>query len=155
MDTQFGVRGSNEMPKTKWRWVLLGGLLAGTVINAGELALHRVLLQERWTAAFAALGKHPTGWTTFIPANFLVGFFTVWLYVRLRSHYGPGPRTALRAGLAIWAVFWVIPILALVPLELFPNQLLFLVIAGGVINAHLAALLGAWVYKGDAVGLGK
>ena len=41
-------------------------------------------------------------------------------------------------------------ILALVPLELFPNQLLFLVIAGGVVNANLAALLGAWVYKGDA-----
>jgi len=45
----------------------------------------------------------------------------------------------------MWAVFWVIPILALVPLELFPNQLLFLVIAGGVVNANLAALLGAWV----------
>jgi len=133
------------MPKTKWTGVIIGGSLAGVVINAGELALHRVLLRERWTTAFAALGKHPTGWTTFIPANFLVGFFVVWLYARLRSRYGPGLRTAFRAGLAVWAVFWVIPILALVPLELFPNQLLFLVVAGGVVNANLAALLGAWV----------
>jgi hypothetical protein len=138
------------MAKTKWTWVIGGGLLAGVVINAGELVLHRVMLQERWTAAFAALGKHPTGWTTFIPANFLVGFFTVWLYARLRPRYGPGPRTALRAGLAMWIIFWVIPTLALVPLELFPNQLLYLIIAGGVINAHLAALLGAWLYKDDA-----
>ncbi len=137
------------MPKTKWTWVILGGLLAGVVINAGELALHRVVLQDRWTAAFAALGKRPTGWATFIPANFLVGFFTVWLYARLRPRYGPGPRTAVRAGLAMWAVFWVIPTMALVPLELFPNQLLFLIIAGGLINANLAALLGAWVYKAD------
>jgi hypothetical protein len=135
------------MPKTNWTGAVVGGLLAGVVINAGELLLHRVMLDERWTAAFAALGKHPTGWTTVIPANFLVGFFIVWLYARLRPRYGPGPWTALRAGLAIWTVFWVIPILALVPLELFPNQLLFLVIAGGVINANLAALLGAWVYK--------
>ena len=141
---------SNQMPKTKWTRVIAAGLLAGVVINVSELALHRVLLGERWTAAFAALGKRPTGWTTFIPANFLVGYFVVWLYTRLQPHYGPGRRTALRAGMAIWAVFWVIPILALVPLELFPNQLLFLVIAGGVINANLAALLGAWVYKGDA-----
>ena len=130
--------------------MIVGGLLAGVVINAGELVLHRVILQERWTAAFETLGKHPTGWTTFIPANFLVGVLTVWLYARLRPRFGPGPRTALRAGLAMWVIFWVIPTLALVPLELFPNQLLFLIIAGGVINAHLAALLGAWVYKADA-----
>lgn len=137
------------MPRTKWTWVIIGGLLAGAVINTGELALHRVILHERWTAAFAALGKRPTGWAVFIPGNFLVGCFSVWLYARLRPHYGPGPWTAARAGLAIWAIFWVIPVLALVPLELFPNQLLFLTIAGGVINATLAALLGAWVYKGD------
>jgi hypothetical protein len=135
------------MPRIKWTWVVVGGLLAGVVINAGELALHRVILQERWTAAFVALGKHPTGWAQFIPANFLVGFFTVWLYARLRPRYGPGPRTALRAGLAMWTIFWVIPTLALVPLELFPTQLLFLIIGGGVINAHLAALLGAWLYR--------
>src|ERR1051326_5777526 len=137
------------MPKTNWTRVILGGLLAGVVINAGELLLHRMLLQERWAAAFAALGKHPTGWAQFIPANFLVGFFIVWLYTRLRSRYGPGPRTALRAGLAMWVVFWVVPTMALVPLELFPNQLLFLIIAGGLVNANLAALLGAWLYKPD------
>lgn len=135
------------MLKTNWRQVILGGLLAGVVINAGELTLHRVVLQERWTAAFAALGKHPTGWTMFIPANFQVGLITVWLYARLQSRYGPGPRTGVRAGLLIWAIFWVIPTMALVPLQLFPNQLLFLLIAGGVINANLAALLGAWVYN--------
>ena len=135
------------MPKPNWTCVIRGGLLAGVAINAGELALHRLILDQRWTAAFAALGKHPTGWATFIPANFLVGLCTVWLYTRMRARYGAGPRTAVRAGLAIWAIFWVIPILALVPLELFPNWLLFLVIAGGVVNANLAALLGAWAYR--------
>ena len=29
------------MPKTNWTWVILGGLLAGVVINAGELAYGR------------------------------------------------------------------------------------------------------------------
>ena len=137
------------MPKTNWTCVILGGLLAGFVINAGELTLHRVILHKGWTAAFAALGKRPTGWAMMIPFNFLVGVFVVWLYARLRPRYGPGPRTAARAGLAIWMVFWVIPIMAWVPLELFPNQLLFLTIAGGAINANLAALLGAWAYKRD------
>ena len=135
------------MPKTNWTRVILGGLLAGVILNAGELALHRVILHERWIAAFAALGKHPAGWEMFIPANVFVGIFTVWLYSRMRPRYGPGPRTAIRAGLAIWAVFWVIPIFALVPLELFPNWLLFSVITGGVVDANLAALLGAWTYR--------
>jgi len=137
------------VPRTNWTWLILGGLLAGVAINAGELALHRVILQERWTAAFMALGKHPTGWAMFIPANFLVGLFTVCLYTHMRLRYGPGPRTAIRAGFTIWAIFWVIPMLALMPLELFPNGLLFLVIAGGVVNANLAALLGALAYRGN------
>jgi hypothetical protein len=139
------------MPKTKWTWVIVGGLLAGVVINAGEWLLHGLLLDQCWTAAFAALGKRHPGWAMMIiPGNFVVGLLTIWLYVRLRPHYGPGPRTALRAGLATWIIFWVIPTMAIVQLELFPSGLLFLVIAGGVINANLAALLGAWVYKGDA-----
>ncbi|HUK84039.1 MAG TPA: hypothetical protein VLZ12_15570 [Verrucomicrobiae bacterium] len=139
------------MAKTNWKWVIVGGLVAGSVINAGEWLLHGVLLDQRWTAAFAALGRHHPGWVVMIiPPNFLVGLLTVWLYARLRSRYGPGPRTALRAGLATWIIFWVIPTMAIVQLELFPNGLLFLVIGGGAINAHLAALFGAWVYKDDA-----
>jgi hypothetical protein len=26
----------------------------------------------------------------------------VWLYASIRSTYGPGPRTAMRAGLVVW-----------------------------------------------------
>ncbi len=54
---------------------------------------------------------------------------------------------ALRSGLAAWAVFWVIPMLALMPLDLFPNGLLAIVIALGFVDAALAVLLGAWLYK--------
>ena len=71
--------------------VVFGGIAAGVVINALELLFHRVLLDKQWTAAFAALGKKPTGWTTFIPSNFLVGSFAVALYAWLR-------RVALQLG---------------------------------------------------------
>ena len=71
----------------------------------------------------------------------------VWLYARLRPRYGGGPKTALRSGLAAWAVFWVIPMLALMPLDLFPNGLLAIEIALGFVDAALAVLLGAWLYK--------
>jgi hypothetical protein len=135
------------MTKINWVRVVLGGLAAGVIINAFEYGGHRVLLDESWTAAFRALGKTPTGWATFIPANFLVGILMVWLYARLRPLYGVGPKTALRVGLATWVIFWVIPLMAMAPLELFPNHLLFIAIALGLADANLGALVGAWLYK--------
>lgn len=113
------------------------------IINAFEYGVHRVLLDEAWTAAFRALSKTPTGWATFIPANFLVGILMVRLYARLRPLCRPGPTTALRAGLAVWVVFCVVPLMAMVPLELFPNGLLLVAIALGLVDANLGALLGA------------
>ena len=124
-----------------------GGIAAGLLINAIEYFVHGMLLDAQWTAAFAALGKTPTGWTTFIPANFLLGVISVWLYTRLCPSYGPGSKTAVRAALAVWVVFWVIPEMALLPLNLLPASLLFTVIAVGLLDAVPAALLGAWMYR--------
>jgi hypothetical protein len=138
------------MAKINCLRVVVGGLAAGMIINVFEYGGHRVLLDQAWTAAFGALGKTPTGWATFIPANFLVGILMVWFYARLRPRYGAGPKTALRIGSAAWMVFWVIPLMAMVPLELFPNDLLFMAIGLGVIGANLGAVVGAWLY-GDAV----
>jgi hypothetical protein len=131
----------------KWGRVVWSGLVAGLVVNAFEYGGHRVYLDEAWTAAFRALGKSPTGWSTFIPANFLVGILMVWLYARLRRSYGGGPKTALRSGLAIWVVFWVIPLMAIAPMDLFPNSLLATAIGLGLVDANLAVLLGAWLYQ--------
>jgi hypothetical protein len=127
--------------------VLFGGVAAGLVINAIEYLVHRIFLNAQWTAAFAALGKAPTGWTTFIPANFLVGVISVWVYTRMSPNYGSGPKTAARAALAVWVVFWVIPEMALQPLKLFPSSLLFTVIAVGLLDSIPAVLLGAWIYR--------
>jgi hypothetical protein len=124
------------------------GLAAGLIVNAFEYGGHRVYLDDAWTAAFRALGKTPTGWSTFIPANFFIGILLVWLYARLRPLYDGGPKTALRSGLAIWVVFWAIPLMAIAPMDLFPIRLLAAAIALGVVDVGLAALLGAWLYQG-------
>jgi hypothetical protein len=127
--------------------LVFGGVAAGLVINAIEYLVHGIFLDAQWTAAFAALGKTPTGWTTFIPANFLVGVISIWVYSRMSPNYGSGPRTAVRAALAVWVVFWVIPEMALLPLNLFPASLLFTVIAVGLLDSIPAVLLGAWIYR--------
>jgi hypothetical protein len=127
--------------------VLLGGIVAGAMINAAECCIHGLLLDPQWTAAFAALGKTPTGWATFIPSNFLVGIIGVWIYAKFRPNYGPGSLTALRSAVSIWAVFWVIPMIGLQPMHLFPHSLIFTAIGVGLLDSVPAVLLGAWVYR--------
>ena len=133
--------------KPNWTRVVVGGIAAGLVINAIELLFHRVLLDKQWTAAFAALGKKPTGWTTFIPSNFLLGSFAVALYAWLRQRYSPTWKSAALAGSTIWLAFWVIPTMALMPLNLFPNGLLLAIIGIGVFDVLLAVPVGIWLYE--------
>ncbi|HLB87100.1 MAG TPA: hypothetical protein VJK29_05550 [Terriglobales bacterium] len=140
------ARGGNATGRINLGRLVLGGLVAGSVINGIELLVHRVILNMEWMVPFAALGKVPTGWTVFIPSNFLVGIVAAWVYARIRSTYRAGLKAAILAGLATWVVFWIIPIMALMPLKLFPNQLLFAVIGVGLADAVLTALLGAWLY---------
>jgi len=127
--------------------VVFGGIAAGLVINAIELLFHRVLLDKQWAAAFAALGKKPTGWTTFIPSNFLLGSFAVALYAWLRPRYSPSWKSAALASSAIWLAFWVIPTMALMPLNLFPNGLLLAIIGIGVLDVLVAVPVGIWLYE--------
>ena len=105
-------------------------------------------MDEAWREAFAALGKTPKGWTAFIPANFVLGVLAVLLYRWLSRIYGAGLVTALRTALAVWCIFWVIPIAVLAPMELFPVQLLLLTILVGVVDGGLATLIASWLYDG-------
>jgi hypothetical protein len=130
-----------------WWRLAWSGLAAGLIVNVFEYGGHRIYLDAPWTAAFAALGKTPAGWSTYIPANFFIGILLVWLYARIRPAYGSGPKTALRSGLAIWVVFWAIPLMAIVPMNLFPMGLLAAAIALGVVDVSLAVLFGAWLFE--------
>jgi len=113
--------------------------MAGALINTAEYLVHGALLGPQWKAAFAALGKTPTGWATFIPSSFLIGVIGIWIYAKFRPNYGPGPLTALRSAVLIWAVFWAIPMMALQPMHLFPNSLIFTTIVVGVSRPFCSA----------------
>lgn len=130
-----------------WGRLVWTGLVAGLIVNIFEYGGHRVYLDDAWTAAFRALGKTPTGWSTFIPANFFIGILLVWLFARFRPRYGSYLKAALRSGLATWVVFWAIPLGSFVPMKLFPNSLVAAAIALGVVDVGLAVLVGGWLYQ--------
>jgi hypothetical protein len=73
---QFSMT-TNQVPaanQPNWIRVVGGGLAAGLIVNAFEYGVHRIYLDDAWSAAFRALGKTPTGWSAFIPGNFLIAF---------------------------------------------------------------------------------
>lgn len=126
--------------------IAISGLIAGGVINLCEWGAHRWLLDAEWRAAFHALGKEPRGWTAFIPANFWLGILAVWAYRWSSQRYGSGPRSALRVSLVCWLVFWVIPMLSMEPMQIFPDRLLGLTILIGLVDAPAGTFFGAWVF---------
>lgn len=131
---------TNSDLRTNLPRIIFFGVLSGVIINAIEWVVHRVWLDARWNAAFAALGKVPAFWGTFVVANFGVGVVSIWTYWWLSGFYGSGRRSALTTIAAMWVVFWVIPILGLQPFDIFPNYLLALVIVAGIADVVLGVL---------------
>ena len=92
--------------------VVLGGLAAGVIINISETILNLVVLGDQMTAFMARLNLPPvTGAAmgTFAVLGFALGIGITWLYAGIRTRYGPGVATALRAGAAVY-FFVVVPV---------------------------------------------
>jgi len=121
------------MRPINWARVILGGLLAGVVINAFESVLNGVIFAEEMEAAMKALGRQVGGGqiAMFVVWGFLVGIFAVWLYAGIRPRYGAGPKTEALAGLAVWVLGYLLAADTPIPLDLFPFRLMVIGLAIG------------------------
>ena len=91
------------MGKINWSRVVLGGLLAGLVLNVFDFLVNGVWLMADWEAAMRALGKDPISNAMiglYVLWDFALGIFVIWLYAAVRPRYGAGPGTAVLAGVA-------------------------------------------------------
>ena len=138
------------MGNINWNRVILGGLLAGVVINVSESILNGVILARDLEAAMAALGKKPVSpdqIAVFIVWGFLVGIFAVWLYAAIRPRYGPGPKTALCAGSAVWGLGYLLASVTPIVLELFPARIMAIGLVVGLVEILVATVIGAKFYQ--------
>jgi hypothetical protein len=139
------------MAKINWGRVLLGGLVAGLIINAAEYLVNGVILQARWAEAMKGIGKPAMMSGAQIAAfnvwGFCVGVFTVWLYAAIRPRYGAGPKTAVCAAASVWALGYLLAGVVPMVLHTLPRRLMAVGIAAGLIEVIAAALAGAWLYK--------
>lgn len=137
------------MGKINWGRVILGGLLAGVVINIFEFVTNGVVLARDWDAALRDLGRPmaPSAIPAFIVWGFLVGIAAISLYAIARPRFGPGPRTAAVSGLTYGIIGYVLPNLGSAPLGLFPPRLMTTTSIVGLVEIVIASVVGAWLYK--------
>jgi uncharacterized membrane protein len=137
-----------------WKRVVLGGLVAGLIINVVEFAVNGVLLKENWAVAMKAIGR--TGeisgaqMVAFNIVGFLIGIFTIWLYSAIRPRYGPGPKTAICAGAAVWVLGYLLASIAPMVLHILPRRLMAIAILVGLVEVVVGAVVGAWLYTEKA-----
>lgn len=130
--------------------VLLGGLLAGLVINIGEFLFNGVLFAEELNQAARALGVEPPGAeaiAVFMVQALVMGIVAVWLYAAIRPRFGAGPGTAVLAGLIVWFLAPAMSAVQDLALGIFPPKLLAFGLMWTLVEVPLAAVLGAWVYR--------
>jgi hypothetical protein len=130
--------------------VILGGLLAGLVINIGEFVLNEPILGAEWAAAMEALNRPPVGGSAialFVLMGFLLGIVMVWTYAAIRPRMGKGPKTAACAGLLVWFFVYLYGSVGYLAMELFPASLIIIGLIWGLIELPIAAVVGAWLYK--------
>jgi len=137
------------MGKVNFSRVILGGVVAGIVINISEFVLNGVVMKTQMEEWMKALGKpvpmSGSAMAVWIVWAFAAGIVLVWLYAAIRPRYGAGPGTAARAGLAMWFFASLLAMVAMQNMGLFPLSPVVLVWT--LVEAVVAAIAGAWVYR--------
>ena len=131
--------------------VILGGLLAGVMINLVEFVTNGLILKDSWAQVMQAMGKpaEPSGSAIllFNVWGFLLGMVAVWVYAAIRPRYGAGVGTAIRAGLAAWVLAVFLADLSLAGAGLLPVRMLVITALVELFEIPLATVVGAWIYK--------
>lgn len=130
--------------------VLVGGIIAGLVINIGEFILNMFVIQAEMDATIARLNLPPIGGQqigTFVILAFALGIGTVWLYAAIRPRFGAGIGTALCAGAVVWFFAYFYPSMGLMMLGMFPVGTTVLALVWGLVEVLAGAALGAWLYQ--------
>jgi hypothetical protein len=136
------------MGKTNVARVILGGLLAGLILNIFEYVLNGVVYASQWDAFEKMIGRHmrPGAIPFLIVSTFVMGIGVVWLYAAARPRLGPGPKTATLTGFAFWLFAYAIPAANDVVVGLSPGRLTVTVTLLLLAGAVLASIGGAWLY---------
>ena len=130
--------------------VLLGGFVAGIVINVFEYVLNGVVLADQWPGIMSAINRPPLTFHDIVIFNvmgFVEGVVAVWTYAAIRPRFGVGVKTAVYAGVLTWVTAYVLATVTPVVMGVFPAHLAFVMVAVGLVEIIVATIAGAWLYQ--------
>ena len=139
------------MSRINFGRVLLGGILAGVVLNVGEYLLNEVVMGAEMRNMMA---KHnftmPTGPNFMIMAvgmTLVLGVVMVWVYAMIRPRLGAGPKTAIIAAVVMWFGVYLYNAGFFIMIFGTPVKSMAIACLWGLVEYSLASIAGAWIYK--------
>ncbi len=134
--------------------VILGGIVAGIVLDVLGYLVDGVWLASRWTDGMKALGHANFSSSALLGFNALgivTGIVTIWIYAAIRPRFGAGIKTAICAGLAVWVVGALVPNASFMCVSgLFSHHLMAYTTLGAIVELVVSAIAGAALYKEPA-----
>ena len=132
--------------------VLVGGIAAGIVLNVIDYLVYTRLIVDKVTAAAEAfkpgLGTSmmaSNAITIYVIQDFIIGILLVWTYAAIRPRFGPGPKTAVTAAIAVWLIVATIHAgdiaLGMASTSLYVTEILI-----GLVTILIASWVGAKLY---------
>ena len=143
------------MNRINWGRLFLGGLVATIILFLTDGFLHERILMADWQAVYRGLGANEphhegVGILYFVIFELGRGFLSIYLYALMRGCCGPGPKTAVLAGIVAWLAFTVTGPAQFIPLGFYSHALWIKVGAFQLVTSIIAAIAGAFLYRDAA-----
>ena len=138
------------MNKINFARVVLGGFVAGVVLNIGEFLLNSIVMGAQMRDFMARLNLPDPGGSFIVIAvllTFILGVVIVWIYAAMRPRLGPGPKTAICAGVIAWILVCVYCGVINGVILRVPTNMMIIGIVWCFVEYTVAAIAGAWLYK--------
>jgi hypothetical protein len=130
--------------------VILGGVVAGVIVNIFEYVLNGVLLANQWTDLMVSINRPALGGSEIVYFNifgFALGLVAVWTYAAIRPRFGSGVKTAVYAAGLTWVTAYALATVTPTVMGVFSHRMAMVLVAGGLVEIVVATIVGAWLYK--------
>jgi len=138
------------MGKINFGRVLLGGVVAGVILNLGEWVLNSFILHDEMQKFFTRCGFPQPGGNFIAIAvgiTFVLGIAMILGYAAIRTRFGPGPKTAILAALFAWFGVYLYQNVIAAGLGMVPMKIVVIALAWGLVEYIIATLVGAALYQ--------
>ena len=131
--------------------VLKGGLAAAVIMTVSEVILNVPVAGAQMEAELAARNLPPADGgaqiAVFVALTALLGFITVSVYAAIRPRLGPGPKTAMAAGLMVWSSSYLYSAITAGAIGLHSMGLVVLIIVWSLVEMLVASAVGGYLYN--------